>query len=110
MSKENFFKSREKRKEKNVLATDLSNENKIEPLVTGLPTTARYFVQDIFQKNLIPESCCRRCITEFDTVGKSFLKMLRKIFISDLPFDDATNEIILNCTNCEQRTPPSCCW
>ena len=31
--------------------------------------------------------------------------MLRKNFISELPFDDATNEIILNCTNCEQRTP-----
>ena len=31
--------------------------------------------------------------------------MLRKNFISELPFDDETNKVILNCTNCEDHTP-----
>ena len=51
--------------------------------------------------NNLSHQTCDKCIESLDSIGVSFLKMINNNLKSELPFGPETNDIILNCTKCE---------
>ena len=51
------------------------------------------------------EESCVECHTSFEQIGNSFLTMFNNTFVSELPFDEESNRLVLNCSYCKNDVP-----
>ena len=69
-------------------------------MLPGIPRDKDYKIPS--KKNYISDkkNRCQECISSVEKIGGSFLKMINNNFISEMPFSDRVNNILLHCSRC----------
>ena len=73
--------------------------------LTGLTEQLNFKIPDINATNIMDEESCVDCHTSFEKIGNSFLTMFNNTLVSELPFDEESNRLVLNCSYCRDDVP-----